>query len=436
MTMQEHPLRRALSNELHTRPFFGYDGTGRLIRYMFLFEGNDSSILAHVNSWLERCSVTIIENSEKFRREVLEHFILRIERHTEFVTITFIVNDNTGNMGLPVFAFNKDAASFLPFDMIDTMPVPVFHAIWLEVADFEGDSITSDAICELLAVDNSGSSQIYEGAGQVHFSFDIDNTGFSRIILLKNCLNPDRVGRSILRLLELETYRILTLFGLPNVRSQMSELSALEKELQELIQNLSRQIDIESNDVDALLPRLSKIAARVEEMSAVTSYRLSATKAYQEIFLARVSGLNMSRLDGFQSIPGFLNRRMLPAMQTCIAFGERLNSVSERVARAGSLLRAQTETMIQNQNTALLASMDKRASTQLRLQQTVEGLSVIAGTYYGVRLVEYIATTIPSQYLPLAITQIKALSVPIVAFIIYTIIHQATRTKHRSVFKK
>ena len=171
-------------------------------------------------------------------------------------------------------------------------------------------------------------------------------------------------------------------------------------------------------------------------MSAVTSYRLSATKAYQEIFLARVSGLNMSRLDGFQSIPGFLNRRMLPAMQTCIAFGERLNSVSERVARAGSLLRAQTETMIQNQNTALLASMDKRASTQLRLQQTVEGLSVIAGTYYGVRLVEYIATTIPSQYLPLAITQIKALSVPIVALFIYTIIHQATRTKHRSVFKK
>jgi uncharacterized membrane-anchored protein len=102
-------------------------------------------------------------------------------------------------------------------------------------------------------------------------------------------------------------------------------------------------------------------------MSAVTSYRLSATEAYQEIFLARVSVLDISRLDGFQSIPGFLNRRMLPAMQTYIAFGERLNSVSERVARAGSLLRDQTETMIQNQNTALLASMDKRASTQLRL---------------------------------------------------------------------
>ena len=101
-------------------------------------------------------------------------------------------------MGLPVFAFNKDAASFPPFDMIDTMPVPVFHTIWLEDADFEGDSITTDAIYELLAVDNAGSSQIYEGAGQIHFSFDIYNTGFSRIILLKNSLNPDRVGSSIL----------------------------------------------------------------------------------------------------------------------------------------------------------------------------------------------------------------------------------------------
>ena len=31
--------------------------------------------------------------------------------------------------------------------------------------------------------------------------------------------------------------------------------------------------------------------------------------------------------------------------------------------------------------------MNKRAQAQLRLQQTVEGLSVIAGTYYGVGLV-------------------------------------------------
>ena len=103
-------------------------------------------------------------------------------------------------MGLPVFAFNKDAESFLPFEIINTIPVPVFHAIWLEIGDFEVDSITSDAIYELLAVDNSGSSQIYERAGQLHFSFDIDNTGFSRVIFLNNSLNPDLVGRSILRL--------------------------------------------------------------------------------------------------------------------------------------------------------------------------------------------------------------------------------------------
>ena len=65
MTMQKRPLRRALSNELHTRPFFGYDGTGRLIRYIFLFEGNDSSILAHINCWLKivlSLSLKIVRN--------------------------------------------------------------------------------------------------------------------------------------------------------------------------------------------------------------------------------------------------------------------------------------------------------------------------------------------------------------------------------------
>ena len=80
----------------------------------------------------------------------------------------------------------------------------------------------------------------------------------------------------------------------------------------------------------------------------------------------------------------------MPALKTCDAFEERLTGLSQRISRAGSLLRTQTEILIQEQNRNLLASMDRRAQAQLRLQQTVEYLSIIAGTYYGVGLVGFL----------------------------------------------
>ncbi len=43
----------------------------------------------------------------------------------------------------------------------------------------------------------------------------------------------------------------------------------------------------------------------------------------------------------------------------------------------------------EEQNQKILGSMDRRANLQLRLQQTVEGLSVAAITYYIVGLVYY-----------------------------------------------
>ncbi len=41
------------------------------------------------------------------------------------------------------------------------------------------------------------------------------------------------------------------------------------------------------------------------------------------------------------------------------------------------------------QNQALLESMDRRADLALRLQHTVEGLSVVAISYYAVSLASY-----------------------------------------------
>lgn len=220
---------------------------------------------------------------------------------------------------------------------------------------------------------------------------------------------------------------MLALLGLPVIRQYGAEVSGIETQLKNLTSAISALISDASEQAGSLLPQLSSLAAQIETISAETSFRLSATNAYQEVFYARMERLNISRLDGHQGLYGFIDRRMMPALQTCSAFSRRLEDLSRRVERTGSLLRTHAEYVIQNQNTALLTSMNSRAQAQYRLQQTVEGLSVIAGTYYGVGLVGVLAKLLPLHILQnISVDMIKAISVPFVAILIAFILRRGT----------
>ena len=427
MNFSEHKDRRSLSDELHARPFSDFHKQGRFIRFIYLTGWHETALIKHLNTWLESKNIRPVEKGEKFRREILDDFIFRLERHTEFITIGFIVLDETTKSGLPAHAFTPAKNKKLPFDMISSIPCPLFHAIWCEIAKQPKAKIRPEDVNKMLESNTSSSSVISEGSGQVHFSFDIDKLGYSRCVLFSKSLSPSRLSRIVLRLIEMESYRMLALLGLPVAREHLPRLHQIEGELAQQTKRLTTQIDERSDEVQNMLPELSKLAAEIEEMSATTSYRLSATQAYRDIFMSRLDGLQTSRLDGHQSLYAFLDRRMTPAMQTCIAFTDRLGSLSMRISRAGALLRTQTDIIIQRQNTDLLGSMNRRAQAQLRLQQTVEGLSVIAGTYYGVGLIEYLIIGSPLAEGSIDPSLMKALAIPFVGLAIWLFIHRVSR---------
>ena len=432
MDISEHPQRQALIDELHARPFFDFEGEGRFIRFIYLVGTSDTALISHVNHWLDSQDRLPLDGAEKFRREDFGNFVFRLERHTEFITIGLIVRDkNRRSTALSKAAFSLSENSQLPFAMIAAMPIPLFHAIWLEIGKTPPKPVLPEEVAKMLGSRTAASNSISDGDGEVHCSFDIDEEGFSRMILFARNLTAERKGRQVLRLIEMETYRMLALLGLPVVRDNMGRLHKIETQLAQVTQRMTAQINGAGKDVEALLPELSSLAAESEEMSANTSYRLSATKAYQDIFLARLERLNTRRLDGHQGLSGFLDRRMMPALKTCDAFEERLDGLSERISRAGSLLRTQTEIQIQEQNRNLLASMDRRAQAQLRLQQTVEGLSVIAGTYYGVGLVGYLVKLLPDSHLPADISILQAASVPVIALLIWWVFYRMHRVVGR-----
>ncbi|MEY3993846.1 MAG: hypothetical protein RLZZ113_951, partial [Pseudomonadota bacterium] len=69
----------------------------------------------------------------------------------------------------------------------------------------------------------------------------------------------------------------------------------------------------------------------------------------------------------------------------------------------------------ESQQQELLSSMDRRAKLQLRLQQTVEGLSIIVMTYYATGLLQYVAKGLKEYGVPLDPDQVGLISVPTIA---------------------
>jgi uncharacterized membrane-anchored protein len=426
--MQEHPLRRTLSDELHARAFHDFDGAGRVIRFVFLVGNDDRAAVSYINEFMVKNRLPALDGGTNFCRHEMAGYALRIERHTEFLTISFLQSGLKVASGLATNAFDEGLLAHMPFAWARQTPAPLFHAIWVEVGGKPPRRLSQQTMIEHLQSRAVASNNFSDLAAQVHFAFDIDNSGFSRVVIFNSAIVASRMGRIVQRVVEIETYRLLALLGLSTVKTFSGRLGAAEDLVSNLTNDLAEQIKLPDGQVQTLLSILSTQAAEVEEIYSQTSYRLSATTAYLKILNARLDGMRLARLSGFQGVRGFLDRRMAPAMQSCSAFSERLSSLSRRISRAGQLLRTQTELIIQRQNRDLLQSMNERAKHQLRLQQTVERLSIAAVTYYGVGLVGYVAATLPIDRWGMSLTYIKAGAVPVIAFLVWLAIRQVRET--------
>ena len=114
-----------------------------------------------------------------------------------------------------------------------------------------------------------------------------------------------------------------------------------------------------------------------------------------------------------------MERRLAPAMATCQSVAARQADLSTRIARRSALLRTRVDIELERQNQELLTQMNRRASLQLRLQETVEGLSVVAITYYGSQLVQYLAKGLQKSLVPALLPEIAAaVSIPAIAVIV------------------
>ena len=179
------------------------------------------------------------------------------------------------------------------------------------------------------------------------------------------------------------------LLGLPEAQRLSPSIAASERRLVEVTEQMRHAGDLATNN--KLLDELTALAAEVEAGAAASVFRFGASRAYEEIVEQRLQTIGERKVGGLPTWSSFLARRMKPALRTCVTTEARQSSLSLKLARAANLLRTRVDVELEQQNQELLKSMNARTRLQLRLQATVEGLSVAAITYYVVSLFGYLA---------------------------------------------
>ncbi|MGB5286838.1 MAG: DUF3422 domain-containing protein, partial [Polyangiales bacterium] len=266
---------------------------------------------------------------------------------------------------------------------------------------------------------------VRQGTAYLYSSFRLYSDDFGRIVLQARDLTPLQAGRLVQRVLEVETYRLMALLGLPVARKIGPEVTAMEGELARINQELAEEQDEPGQH--ALLGRLSDLAARVERHRSDTTYRFAATNAYYDLVRERLGELGEEKIPGLQPVRLFIERRLAPGIRTCNAIRDRLEGLSARIGHASDLLRTRIELAIQGQNRELLTSLNRRSEVQLRLQQAVEGISVVAITYYLMGLLGYIYEGLAYTGLALNKKIGFAIAVPLIMLVVWRVIHGVKR---------
>lgn len=417
LRLAPHRLRATVLHEVHARPFHPMPTPHRLLHFGFTTDAAQAAAdRLGLAAFCTAHGAAPPGEGVKHHRVNLGEVALRWEQHSEFTTYTWEVPAD------PARPFARLSAA--PHALIAALPQP---GLLLVAADLhllaEADV---PALAALFDPPSLAASLVDDGAAIVATDFHLTGDGSVRLLVLNRALTDLRAGALTQRVLEIETYRTLALLGLPEAQRLAPEVQRIEAALARIASAMTGTASLDADHL--LLDDLTALAAEVEADAVVSGVRFGASRAYDEIVQQRLATIREVAQPGFPTLAAFLARRMAPAMRTCQMLEARQADLARKLARAANLLRTRVDVAIEQQNRDLLRSMNARTRLQLRLQQTVEGLSIAAISYYVVGLLAHLTDGLRAVgYLPVAPDIVTAVTVPIVVLTIALVVRSIRR---------
>ena len=406
-----HPLRFELHNELHARPSIYFNEPAHVYYLTLLEQGNalDRLIEALDSRALGKSPPTSPQGLI-----TLDGYSTKWERHTEFLSITMVVPKSAHSEFWPPVP--RSLAALICGH--EHLLVECSQILVESEEEWEGNTARYGF------KDPSG-SQIGAGDAIVWSDFRLSPDGVIRILLINKTLNAYRLGRMVRRLLEIETYRMMASLALPVAKDVATSLKGFERELTEL----SDQNAHSSSDARQILKSISDLSARIVRQTAKTRLRFSAAEAYAQIVFERITELREAHVEGRQRLGVFIERRFRPTVRYCSVTQQRLERLNESVANLGELLQTCVQVEVEEQNCAILQSLNARATTQIKILKAVEGLSIIAISYYLLGLLKLLYEGAHGMGLELSPRDASLYAAPMVVLIIGTIAHRIRKAQ-------
>jgi uncharacterized membrane-anchored protein len=418
-----HHDRLLLADEVHARPPESLETPSRASHVAVLVPIEQRSAEnAHLAALCTHFGVAAPAAEATHFSADLGALRLKWERHGEFSGYTMFA---AGRSPTP---FSEPPLTMLPAQWLAAVPGSTIFAAHAKLIPFGSEVPSADFLAAHFDANVPVGAEIGGGAGLAFTDFKIRGDGCTRFLVLDRGFTPRQAGRTLQRLFEIETYRMMALLALPVARGQSKRIVGIERSLASLTEGIAKG----GGDDESLLQDLTGLAAEVESGLASSQFRFGACRAYHDLVTTRIGELRERRLPGIQTIEEFMARRFTPAVATCASTSQRLHDLSERVAQACALLSTRVDIAREKQNQMLLESMNRRAKLQLRLQQTVEGLSVAAIVYYVAGLLGYLAKGLKAWGLRIEPDLVVGVAIPLVAALAIWVLRRARRKNFRA----
>lgn len=401
-----HSLRTSLYEELHARPFQLVSTPCDISHLAFrLPKKNHDEVLSLICELCEEHGLAPPEVKASDVRIELHDFSLQWESHVEFYSITITRHGQQNKL------FSRPAIDALDKDFLSRCTGEIVAAFHLAVTNddtlVEGEPLKMSFGGAPVAV-----SETMQRNARFYTAFRLHKDGFGRFIILNQGMNDEQMGRLARRLIDMETYRLFAMLAFPLAKQIAPQLIDMDKQLASLLGSLSN-IDFAAEERD-LLSQISQMESRLETWRSETNRSFSGARAYHEMIQNRLERIAENKVTGNATLSEFMCRRLDPALRTCAAVHSSMEDLSQRIKTASELLRTRISLNQQEQNRLLLTAMNRRSRLQFRLQETVEGLSVVAISYYLVGLFKYLFEGLPLRSLGLDKGLLVSVSIPVV----------------------
>lgn len=421
--IEDHPLRHELANELHARPFPVINAPGRAA-YLAIKSAptgatrDRSAEVAHLRALLDHYAAPHPQDGATHYFGPLGKHMLKWESHTEFVTYTIL------GQGVAEAPFDAATFALFPENWLAAAPGVRITSALIRVERQSGDDQIPQKVADWFVPESLAVSRVLDDDAVVAGDFRIDHAGHMRFaVFARPGTGERRIGRVVQRLCEIETYKAMAMLGFSRSRVVGVQMGTLDDRLSTLTNTLTGTPKASAQSTETTLGALLQVSGELEALSTQTVYRFGATTAYETIVNQRISILREDRFEGRQTFGEFMMRRFDPAMRTVTSTKARLDAMSARAIRASDLLRTRVDVERSAENKALLQSMDRRADTQLRLQETVEGLSIVAISYYAVNLAANMTLPFAAD-LGLGEKGMKAVLTPLVIVLVWMMVRR------------